>query len=122
MKMFLFLLIFFQVTESKNTRILKENYTIQKLKIDLGDDSKKLEKLLGINFDIIEFIFVLNYYTYKKNASNIMYFSYEFNISINYILFDYKNFILYDENEFVIKDLGIDPNSFYNRNEYKKRT
>ena len=95
MKMFLFLLIFFQVTESKNTRILKENYTIQKLKNDLGDASKKLEKLLGINFDIIEFIFVLNYYTYKKNESNIMNFCNEYNI--NYILFDYKSFILYDK-------------------------
>ena len=114
-------------------KILNEKYTIQKLQKELLDVVKgNLEELLGLKFDIIEFKFVLNYYTYQRNASNIIQFC-EKN-KINYILFDYKKFLLFDKNNQQITELKIDNNSiiidknksnifndFYNEEEYLEK-
>ena len=103
------ILIIFQATESKKTETIKKKYKISKLEKNLENTSNSIEKLLGIKIDIVEFMFVLNYYTYKKKASNIIKFCNE--QQINYILFDYKKFKLYDKNDIIIDDLRIDPNS-----------
>ena len=103
------ILIIFQVTENKKKKTLEKKYKIQTLKNDLNSTAINLEKLLNIKFDIIEFMFVLNLFTYKENASNIINFCHDNNI--NYILFDYKNFALYDKKESLINELNIDVNS-----------
>ena len=119
----------YQVTEGeKKTKALKEKYTKEKLKQELLNVvSSNLEKLLKIRFDIIEFKFVLDYYTYEKKASNIIEFCNENNI--NYILFDCKKFLLYYRDKTIIRELKIDKksiiiqndniiNNFYNKEEF----
>ena len=101
----------YQITEGdKEPRKLTENFTKSKLKQELENIVLiNLEKLLKVKFDIIEFKFVLDYYTYKNNASNILKFCQK--NEINYILFDYKNFLLYDKNRKKINQLEIDKDS-----------
>ena len=118
----------YHVTEGeKKSNILKEKYTKKKLKDELLNVSYNLENLLNLKFNIIEFKFVLNFYTYEKNGLNEVEFCNTNNI--NYILFDYKNFFLYNKNKERIRELKIDNNSiifeknniindFYNEEEF----
>ena len=101
----------YQVTEGeKAKKTLKNKYTLQSLKKEFSDTViSNVENLLGLKFDIVEFKFVLNYYTYKTNAINVINFCKENNV--NDILFDYKNYLLFDKNEDQIKELKIDNNS-----------
>ena len=109
----------FQVTEGKKTKVLEDNYMNPNLKNNIDNSSQNLENLLEIKFDIIEFMFVLNYHTYEKKASNIINFCN--NNNINYILFDYKKFKLYDKNQKIIKYLAVDINSIIIQRDEKKK-
>ena len=119
----------YQVTEGeKKTKTLEEKYIKEILKEELLNVvSSNLEKLLKLKFDIIEFKFVLDYYTYENKASNILDFCNK--NGINYILFDYKHFLLYNRDKTQITELKIDKNSiiiqndniinnFYNKEEF----